>query len=104
MPGKMAGGGAQGLNLLRAATEMLGKAIGLLPLGSEDQKVAADAFGKLSKHVGEAAGGGDPAAMIQQLAQLARAKQQAAPPSALGGGGAPPPMGGGGGMPPPMAA
>lgn len=108
VPGRMAGSQAQGSNLLRGAVEMLGKALGALPLGSEEHQAATKAYAELSKHVGPVAGAGDPQAVIQQLAQLARAKQQASVPSALsGGGGAGGPGGGGGpppGAPPPMAA
>lgn len=101
--GKMSGSAAQGSNLIRGALEMLQKALPLLPLGSEEHKSAIEAVSKLSKSVGQAAGAGDPAATIQQLAMLAREKQQSAVPPALGGGGAPPPISPPGGAPP-MAA
>lgn len=100
--GKMAGSAAQGNNLIRTALEQLQKALPMLPLGSEEHKGVIDAIRGLSKSVGQVAGAGDPAAVIQQLAALAREKQQAAVPPALAGGGAPPmaPPGGA----PPMAA
>lgn len=101
VPGKMAGSAAQGANLLRAGLEMLQKALIVLPLGSEEHTETIKAVSALSKVVGKIAGAGDPAAMVQQLAQLARSQQQAPVPPALGGGGPPP------GAPPsapPMAA
>jgi hypothetical protein len=103
----MAGSMAQGSNLLRGAVEMLGKALGTLPLGSEEHQAATKAYADLSKHVGPVAGAGDPQAVIQQLAQLARSKQQTPVPPALAGagGGAPGmPPGGPPGAAPPMAA
>jgi 4-hydroxy-3-methylbut-2-enyl diphosphate reductase IspH len=94
----MAGSAAQGSNLVRGALEMLQKAAGLLALGSEEQIAVNKAIVDLSKHVGATAGAGDPAAVIQQLAQLARQTQQAPVPPALGGGAPPAPV------PAPMAA
>lgn len=99
VPGKMAGGAAQGANLLRAGLEMLQKALPMLPLGSDEHNETIKAVGALSKVVGKIAGAGDPAAMVQQLAQLARHAQQAPVPPAMAGGGAPPPP-----AAPPMAA
>lgn len=99
VPGRMAGSAAQGANLLRAGLEMLQKALQVLPLGSEEHEETIKAVSALSKVVGKIAGAGDPAAMVQQLAQLARQSQQAPVPPALSGGGAPPP----GAPPPPMA-
>lgn len=90
VPGRMQGSAAQGANLLRAGLEMLQKALPLLPLGSDEHNETIKAVGALSKVVGKIAGAGDPAAMVQQLAQLARQSQQAPVPPALGGG-APPP-------------
>lgn len=90
-PGPMAGSAAQGINQVRGALQMLQKSAGQLPLGSEIQIAVNKAIVDLSKHVGESSGAGDPAAVVQQLAQLARATQQAPVPPALGGGGAPPP-------------
>ena len=99
VPGRMAGGAAQGANLLRAGLEMLQKALPMLQLGSDEHNETIKAVGALSKVVGKIAGAGDPAAMVQQLAQLARSAQQAPVPPAMSGGGAPPSMGA-----PPMAA
>lgn len=100
VPGRMAGSAAQGANMLRAGLEMLQKALQVLPLGSEEHEETIKAVAALSKVVGKISGAGDPAAMVQQLAQLARQAQQAPVPPALAGG-APPP-----GPPsaPPMAA
>lgn len=105
-PGHMAGSAVQGSNLLKAALEMLQKALPMLPLGSDEHNATIDAVKNLSKHIGPMAGGGDPQAVIQQLAQLARQTQQAPVPGPLAGGGAggPPPPGGGGMPAPPMAA
>ena len=98
MPGKMAGTAAQGHNLVRGALEMLQKALPTLELGGELHNAALKAVSELSKHIGNVAGAGDPAAVVQMLAQAARAAQQAPVPPALGGGG------GGGGAPPPGPA
>jgi hypothetical protein len=102
MPGHMAGGAAQGANLVRGALEQLQKALSMIPLGGDMHQAVIKAVSDLSKHVGEVAGAGDPQAVIQQLAALARAKQQSAVPPALAGGGAPPPGGPMPGGPPPM--
>jgi hypothetical protein len=102
MPGKMAGSAAQASNLVRGGLEMLQKALPMLPLGSDEHNAVIKAVSDLSKHVGAVGGAGDPQAVIQQLAAMAREKQQAPVPPALGGGGgAPPPPGGPQGMPPP---
>ena len=78
----------------------LQQALALLPLGSEEHQAVIKAVSDLSKHVGNVAGAGDPAAAIQQLAQLARQTgQQPGPPALAGGGGASPPP-----HPSPMAA
>jgi hypothetical protein len=103
----MAGSGAQGVNLVRTALEMLQKGLPSLPMGSDIHSAVLKSITDISKHVGQVAGAGDPAAIVQQLAQLARQTQQAPVPPALGSGGAPPPPGGpppGLGAPPPMAA
>ena len=78
---------------------MLQKALIVLPLGSEEHTETIKAVSALSKVVGKIAGAGDPAAMVQQLAQLARSQQQAPVPPAMMGGAppGPPPA-------PPMAA
>ena len=100
MPGAMAGGAAKGANLLRGALKMLQEALALLPIGSPEHQATIKAVSDLSKHIGNVAGAGDPAAAVQQLAQLARTTQQGpVPPALAGGGGAPPPA-----PHPPMAA
>lgn len=100
IPSAMAGGAAKGSNLVRGALKMLFEALPLLPMGSEEQKAVMKAASDLSKSVGEVAGAGDPAASVQQLAELARkTQQQSVPPAMMGGGGAPQPS-----PPPPMAA
>jgi hypothetical protein len=98
----------QGGNMVRAALEMLQRAMPMLQIGSEQHAAVVKAVADLSKHVGEVGGAGDPAAMIQQLAQMARQRQQAPQPASMagGGGGAPPglvPPPPAGGAPPPGA-
>jgi hypothetical protein len=104
VPGAMAGTAAQGTNLVRAALELLQKALPTLPMGSDEHAAVLKSVQDLSKHVGQASGAGDPAAMIQQLALLARARGAQPVPPAMGGGapgGAPAmPPGAGGGAPP----
>lgn len=84
---------------------MLQKALPTLDLGGDLHNATIKAVSELSKHVGSVAGAGDPAAVIQMLAQAARAAQQAPVPPALGGGAPPPgPMAPGGAPPPGPAA
>ena len=93
--GPMLGAQAQGQNLVRTALEALQKALPSLEMGGDLHAAVLKAVDSISKHVGQVAGAGDPAAVVQQLAQLAAAaRQQSMPPALMahGGGGAPPAM------------
>lgn len=99
----MAGAEAQGVNIVKAALEMLQRAQVMIPLGSELHTDVLKSVSSLSKHVGKVAGGTDPQALIQQLMQAAREARMQPPPGAMVGGGPPggapappamPPMGG----------
>jgi hypothetical protein len=102
----MAGAEAQGVNLVRAALEILKKSLAMIPLGSELETATIKAVSDLGKHVSNMAGAGDPAAVVRQLAALAQEQRMQPTPAALQGGGAGGPPGGmppmGGGGPPPM--
>lgn len=105
VPGGMAGASAQGMTALKLGLEALQKALPALPMGSEIHNAVLKAVGDIAKHM-ENPGGGDQAAIIQQLVAMARDAhaqpgQQAMMRSLMPGGGAPPPPMGGA-PPPPM--
>ena len=82
-----------------------------LPLGSEVQGEVMEAVKKIGKHLPQGGQGGDPTAMVQQLAALAQAAKTQPQGAGLaglmggGGGGAPSmPPPGAGAPPPPMPA
>jgi hypothetical protein len=101
-PGPQAGAAAQGMSGVRLALEAMQKALPGLPMGSELHMAVMKAVTDISKKLGD--GGGDQAAQMQQLVQLARAAQTDPQRAAMmrampGPGGAPPgvaPMPGGG--------
>ena len=106
--GGMAGNQQAGIQKVEIGLKALMEALPQLPLGSEIQSAIMKAAQDIGKHLPQA--GGDPQAMIQNLAMMARNVKTEPPPgldALMGGGGAPPPPGGGappmpGGAPPPM--
>lgn len=104
--GGMAGNQQAGLEKVKIGLKALTESLPMLPLGSEVQSEIMKAVQSIGKHLAEGGGGGDPQALIQQLAMMARGAKTE-PPAGFGalGGGAPPPPGGapppGGGAPPP---
>lgn len=112
VPTPMMGAATQGVAGVKTALELLQKALGSVPLGSDLHMSVLKAVTDLSKHMNDLPsqpGGQD---VVQQLAQLARQAQSGGAnplagmmPGAGGpppGGGAPPMGGGGLPMPPPM--
>lgn len=100
MPGQMHGSMQQGMSGVKVGLEALQKALPHIPMGSKLHQVILKAVAEIGKHMEQEGGGGqDPAAMIQQLMELARsAKTQPGmagmmPGAGAGGapGGAPPP-------------
>jgi hypothetical protein len=109
--GGMAGNQQAGMEKVKLGLKALTEALPMLPLGSELQSEIMKAVQGVGKHLAE--GGGDPQALVQQLAMMARNAKTEPPPGfgQLAGGGAPPPGGappspgmGAGGPPPPMGA
>lgn len=106
----MPGNSAQSMTQLKIGLEAMQKAVGGLPLGSPVSNAVMKAISDITKHMnhgGMPGGASDPAAMIQQLANMGReAKAQPGQDAALqglmGGGGAPPPPGGAPPGAPPM--
>lgn len=104
--GGMAGNQMAGMSKVEAGLKMLTEALPMLPLGSEVQAAIMKAVETIGKHLPQAGGGGDPQALIQQLAMMSRNAKTEPPPGfsqLVGGGGGPPPPPppGGGAMPPP---
>jgi hypothetical protein len=95
----MAGAGTQSVTAVKVALEALQKSLPGLPMGSELHNAVLKAVAEISKHIEKAQG--DPAAMIQQLAQLARAAQSSPQQGAAMRAMPPPPSAG---APPPAAA
>src|SRR5208283_124313 len=83
---------------LKARTE----ALPMLPLGGEIQSKVMKAVQSIGKHLAQGGAGGDPQALIQQLALMARGAKTEPPAgfANLAGGGVPPP-GAPPGAPPP---
>jgi len=106
----MMGAATQGVAGVKTALELLQKALGTVPLGSELHMAVLKAVTDLSKHMNDLPSQPGSQEVIQQLAQLARQAQAggANPLAGMmpGAGGPPhggPPMGAGGPpMPPPM--
>lgn len=110
-PQAMAGNQAAGMGKLQAGLKMLMESLPQLQIGSELSNAVMDSISKIGKHIPQHGGaeGGNPQAMIQDLALMARdMKQQpqgGGPLQGLMGGGAGgPPPGAGGAPPPPMPA
>ncbi len=102
--GGMAGNQQAGMEKVKMGLKALMEAIPMLPLGSELQNEIMKAAQSIGKHLAEGGAGGDPQALVQQLAMMARGAKTE-PPAGFGslmGGGAPPPPGAGAGGPPPM--
>lgn len=93
VPAPQAGSAAQAQTGVKLALEALQKALPGLPMGSPLHTATLKAVTELSKHMGEQ-GGGDQAAVIQQLVAKAREAQSAPPqaPASFPGAGGPPPM------------
>lgn len=98
--GPMAGQGQQAVAGVKLAIEALQKSLMGLPMGAPIHTAVLKAITDISKNLDDAgAHGGDQSAVIQQLAQLARAQQEQPGQSAMmqklmpggGSGGAPPP-------------
>lgn len=103
--GGMAGNQQAGMEKIKMGLKALTEAIPMLPLGGELQSEIMKAVQGIGKHLAEGGAGGDPQALVQQLAMMARNAKQEAPAGFAGlmggGGGAPPPPGAGAGAPPP---
>lgn len=98
-PSPMAGHGAQSVQGVKLALEMLQKAMVGLDMGSELHTAVLKSITDISKHLDS--GSADKSGMIQQLVALARGAQTQPQPQAAAmqqmfppaGGGAPPPPG-----------
>jgi hypothetical protein len=99
----MAGNQQAGLEKVKLGLKALTEALPMLPLGSEVQSEIMKAVQSIGKHLAEGGAGGDPQALVQQLAMMARNAKTEPPPGFgnLAGGGAPPPGAGAGAPPPP---
>jgi hypothetical protein len=107
VPAPHAGTQAQATSKLEAGMKLLQEALSGLPMGSPQHNAVLKALSDIGKHMPTGgAGQTDPNAMIQQLAQLARAARTEGPQhgalAGMMGGGAPPagPIPGAGAPPP----
>ena len=99
-PSPLAGTMQQGMTGVKLGLEALQKALPQIPMGSKLHTAVLKAVADIGKNLNDEGGkGGDPAAMVQQLIEMARnAKTNPNAQAALPQGGPPPaPM-----MPPPM--
>lgn len=100
----MPGNAMAGMEKVKVGMKAFMEALPMLPLGGELSNAVMKAAQEIGKHLPQGGEGGDPQAMIQQLAMMARdARAQpqggAGPAGALQG-----LMGGGAGAAPPMQA
>lgn len=98
-PGGMPGAAHQGMAMVETALKMLQKAVSDIPMGSPIHQKTLKFIADVSKDIGES--GGDPDAVKQQIASMARqgpnpqqmgAMERAFPPPQPAGGGGAPPM------------
>ena len=104
-PSPMAGHQQGAMQKLNVALKSLQSSLDGIPIGSELHNEIITAIQKIGKHLPQGGQGGDPNAMIQELAGLAKGARQnpnmaalqgMMPPGGGAGGGAPPsPMGAG---------
>jgi len=74
-PGPMQGQSQQAMVGVKLAVEALQKSLAGLPMGSDLHTAVLKAITEIAKHLDKAGADGDQAAVIQQLAQMARQQQ-----------------------------